>query len=121
VNHSFHPNCLPTAYGVEIAVRDIRTGEELSNDYGCFNLIEPFTPKSEGTIRQEVRPDDLLIYYADWDLLIREALNFYPQVEQLLGKWMDRDLAETLHEVASGRIEMRSTRDLFFKGAAPVS
>ncbi|MDX1719764.1 MAG: SET domain-containing protein, partial [Salegentibacter mishustinae] len=30
VNHSFNSNCFSTAYGFEIAVRDIQVGEELT-------------------------------------------------------------------------------------------
>ena len=31
VNHSYHSNCISTAYNFEIAVRDIYPGEELTN------------------------------------------------------------------------------------------
>lgn len=117
VNHSFRPNCLPTAYGVEIVVRDIAAGEEITNDYGCFNLIEPFRPEAEGTGRIVVRPDDLRHHHGVWDSLVREALAFFPDVEQALEKWMDRDLAETLRDVSAGRAAMRSLRELWFDGA----
>lgn len=41
VNHSFKSNCLSTAYDFEIAIRDIRPGEELTDDYGYLNVSEP--------------------------------------------------------------------------------
>jgi hypothetical protein len=40
VNHCCHYNTLSTGYGFEIAVRDIYTDEELTDDYGLFNLQE---------------------------------------------------------------------------------
>src|ERR1700753_3849081 len=33
INHSFHSNCITTAYSFELAVRDIHPGEELTDDY----------------------------------------------------------------------------------------
>ncbi|XOV75575.1 MAG: SET domain-containing protein [Phycisphaerales bacterium] len=39
VNHSFKSNCVTTAYNFEIAVRDIRAGEELTDDYGYLNIM----------------------------------------------------------------------------------
>src|SRR5687767_13104511 len=42
VNHSFCSNCITTAYEFELAVRDIQTGEELTDDYGYLNISEPF-------------------------------------------------------------------------------
>ena len=40
VNHSFNSNCLTTAYDFEIAVRDIKCGEEITSDYRLFNTQE---------------------------------------------------------------------------------
>ena len=38
VNHSFNSNCLSTAYDFEIAIRDIKAGEQLTDDYGYLNI-----------------------------------------------------------------------------------
>jgi hypothetical protein len=100
---------------VEVAVRDIAAGGELTNDYGCFNLIEAFTPKAEGGGRTEVRPDDLLHFHADWDRLIEAALANFPKVRQPLGLWMNQELHQTLREVVEGRRERSSIRELFFE------
>lgn len=40
-NHSCEPNCLSVTPAMEIAVRDIGAGEQLSNDYAWFGL-EPW-------------------------------------------------------------------------------
>jgi len=55
VNHSFHSNCISTAYNFELAVRDIQPGEELTDDYGYLNVTEPFICLPEpGTSRTMV-------------------------------------------------------------------
>ncbi len=55
INHSFFPNCCLTPYKFEIAIRDIEPGEELTNDYGVFNIIAPLYRR----LRRQ-RPDDRL-------------------------------------------------------------
>lgn len=40
VNHACDANCLRTAGGFEIAVRDIQAGEQMSNDYADLGLHE---------------------------------------------------------------------------------
>src|SRR5882762_139189 len=41
VNHSCAANCLSVGYDFELAIRDIAAGEELTDDYGTFNLTTP--------------------------------------------------------------------------------
>lgn len=85
VNHSFHANCMGTAYEFEIAIRDIYPGEQLTDDYGTLNVDEPFECISEeGTERRIVYPDDLLTYYEEWDQQVLSALNHFFEVEQQL-------------------------------------
>jgi hypothetical protein len=85
VNHSFHANCMGTAYEFEIAIRDIYPGEQLTDDYGTLNIDEPFECISEeGTERRIVYPDDLLTYYEEWDQKVLSALNHFFEVEQQL-------------------------------------
>ena len=38
VNHSCEANSLSTGWGFEIAIRHIKAGEELTDDYGLFNM-----------------------------------------------------------------------------------
>ena len=41
VNHSCNANTISTGYGFEIALRDIQQGEQLTDDYGLFNISRP--------------------------------------------------------------------------------
>jgi len=85
LNHSFHANCIGTAYNFEIAIRDILPGEQLTNDYGTLNIGTSFKPISEErTERKRVNPDDLLYFYKEWDQQVTEALKHFNDVEQPL-------------------------------------
>jgi hypothetical protein len=85
VNHSFHANCMGTAYEFEIAIRDIYPGEQLTDDYGTLNIDEPFECiAEEGTERRIVYPDDLLTYYEEWDQQVLSAIKHFFEVEQQL-------------------------------------
>lgn len=85
VNHSFHANCMGTAYEFEVAIRDIYPGEQLTDDYGTLNIDEPFECiAEEGTERVRVYPDDLLHYHEEWDLKVLRAIQHFYEVEQPL-------------------------------------
>ncbi|MCB1235457.1 MAG: SET domain-containing protein [Verrucomicrobiae bacterium] len=116
MNHSYRPTCLPTAHGVEVAVRDVEEGEELTNDYGCFNIVEPFTPHGETDPlgRAEVAPDDLVRHAGVWDAEVEAALRFFSAVRQPLAALIDPGTLELLNGVAAGRTTLRSVAENFF-------
>ena len=84
VNHSFNSNCLSTAYDFEIAIRDIKAGEQLTDDYGYLNVSNPFRGIDEGTRRKVVYPNDLIKYYKIWDNKIKKVFPKILTVEQPL-------------------------------------
>ncbi|HZG58877.1 SET domain-containing protein [Paenibacillus sp.] len=85
INHSFHANCVGTAYELELAARDIEAGEQLTSDYGTLNVDEPFDCEpEEGSERRQVLPDDLLRYADKWDRLAADAFRRFRTVEQPL-------------------------------------
>lgn len=89
VNHSFEPNSMLTALGFEIAVKDIQPGEEMTNDYGTLNIIEPFKCANHpGHERNHVCPDDLARYYQIWDEQIAVAFPHLCKVSQPLDKFL---------------------------------
>lgn len=117
VNHSFRSNCVTTAYEFELAVRDIEPGEQLTDDYGFLNILEPFHPRDEGTERKVVYPGDLLEHHPHWDRLLREAFPLVPEVEQPLMSVMTAEKRRTAEAVAGGQKEMDSILDCHFPGA----
>jgi hypothetical protein len=108
MNHSFKPNCITTAYGFELAVRDIRAGEELTNDYGSLNIIAPFQACDEGTERKVVYPDDLARHYDCWDRQLESAFKQVQSVEQPLRELLSCEQWETACHVAAERKPMKS-------------
>jgi len=118
MNHSFKPNCITTAYGFELAVRDIREGEELTNDYGSLNIIAPFKASDEGTERKVVYPDDLTRHYADWDRQLESAFKQVQAVEQpLLRELLSDEQRETICHIAEQRKPMTSILHCLHKPA----
>lgn len=67
VNHSSDSNCLSATYGFEVAVRDIRPGEQFTDDYGYLNVESPFEPVDKGFEIKMVRPDGPLHFHELWD------------------------------------------------------
>ena len=114
VNHSFTPNCMPTPYGFDIALRDIAQGEELSEDYGLLNIIEEFRPEVDGSDRNRevVRGDDLSRHAAIWDPLLESALRKSVSVPQPLWKLVPQAIQEELQEFARGLLPLRSVAQM---------
>ncbi|MFD0868973.1 MULTISPECIES: SET domain-containing protein [Paenibacillus] len=103
INHSFNPNCIGTAYELELAARDIHPGEELTSDYGILGDEEPFVcVPEEGTSRTIVMPDDYLHYYRLWDEMAAEAFKYFNQVDQPLKHLIPRKFRKKVHAVAAG-------------------
>lgn len=89
VNHSFEPNSMLTPLGFEIAITDIQIGDEITNDYGTLNIIEPFQcAKGPKDGREFVCPDDLSRFHQTWDKQVREAFQHISQVEQPLQRFL---------------------------------
>jgi uncharacterized protein len=104
VNHSFKANCLPTAYDLEIAGRDIYPGEQLTDDYGYLNLDEPFNCfQEEGILRTQVTPEDMLLYHQDWDRQAADAMRYFNRVEQPLKHLINQKFIDKINAVAEGR------------------
>lgn len=114
INHSFRPNCCLTPYKFEIAIRDIDQGEELTNDYGAFNIIAPFAVACEGSDRSTVYPDDLLRYSSLWDGQLKEAFGRFLHVEQPLRQVFSPDSWKLAEAIARGETAMASIRDCYY-------
>ena len=115
VNHSFNSNCITTAYNFEMAVRDIYPGEELTDDYGYLNCLEPFKCLPEpNTYRTYVLPDDPLHFYKEWDDKVNSAFTQFNKVDQPLVFLIDPANRRKVNAVASGLELMDSTLNCYF-------
>lgn len=119
VNHSFHSNCLTTAYDFELAVRDIAPGEELTDDYGYLNVDEPFRGLDEGTRRKVVYPDDLVRYHKVWDRKLLRAFKKLTRVPQPLQPVVDEHTWERARRVAEGAEPMESILSCYYAATSP--
>lgn len=115
MNHSFNPNCLSTYYEFELAIRDIYPGEQLTEDYGYFNLDEPFycLPES-GSPRTKVMPDDILHFYPEWDRKAESAIKYLNKVEQPLKYLIAPKVIDTVNAVAAGKRPIDSIRNYYY-------
>ncbi len=118
VNHSFKSNCLTTAYNFEVAIRDIKAGEELTDDYGYLNITHPFEAVDEGVDRKIVYPDDLTRYHGVWDGELRQIWPRIPKVDQPLKKLLEANAWKRVVEIAGGKTEMDSILRCYYKDEA---
>lgn len=116
VNHSFNPSCFTTAYEFEIAIRDIQPGEELTDDYGYLNLVEPFEAASEGTKRKVVYPDDLVRYWKVWDKIVLQGLKTTTKVDQPLKQFLSKKTWTKVENIVSGKDKMDSVLTCYYDG-----
>lgn len=93
VNHCCFPNSMTTGFGFEIAIRDILPGEEITDEYGLFNLESPmFLSCSKAGCRGVVSSDDLDRLAPEWDVTVRQSLGLIRQVDQPLWPLVDTAL-----------------------------
>ncbi len=98
MNHSCEANIAIICGDLEIAVRDIEPGEQLTNDYAAMYLDEdePFVCACGAlSCRRTVSPLDAVILSERWENDIEAALAYVDHVRQPL-----RSLIDDVHEAA---------------------
>lgn len=108
VNHHCQSNTLHTAFGFEIAVRDIAAGEEITTDYGLFNIQETLPI----TCRHWLQPEDAERLWPDWDARIQSALPDIHTTEQALLPYLDTMARSRLNDFLKGDSAYPSVRQL---------
>lgn len=116
INHDCSPNTCVTAYELEVAVRDIQMGEEITNHYGMLNIIEPFTLYDQKDTT--IYPDDLLRHGEAWDDLLRAAFADMVLVEQPLRGYLSAEMWSEIRAVSQGEKTMESIKNCYFPGKA---
>ncbi len=113
VNHSCEPNTMSTAWGFEVALRDIASGEEITDEYGLFNLEwEMDCACGHRRCRGTIRPDDAWRHFRRWDRFVRPAVLAIPTVEQPLIGLLDEVTRGSLDRFLAGAARYRSVRSL---------
>ncbi len=116
VNHCCHCNTISTGYGFEMAIRDIEPGEQITDEYGIFNLEKEMVLEcGKSGCRKVIRPDDFETYYQDWDQKIRKSLPKLFELEQPLLPFVDADTRQKLDSFFTNPEDYRSVYSLRYK------
>lgn len=116
VNHCCRCNTMSTGYGFEIAIKDIETGEEITDEYGMFNFeytLELNCNKSD--CRKKVSGCDLESKHEEWDSMIRPALALIPKVNQPLLNFLESETRNQLQKYLATGEGYRSVLCLRYK------
>ena len=109
MNHSCEATCLSAGYDFEVAIRDVRAGEELTDDYSTLNLESGFACAcSRANCRGQIQPDDNVDGADLWDAMLRETFPLIQKVTQPL--WWLVDEKEEILRASSDVSHMRSCR-----------
>ncbi|MCS7204143.1 MAG: SET domain-containing protein [Leptospiraceae bacterium] len=120
-NHCCDPNTISTGYGFEIAIKDIEPGEQITDEYGIFNLertMELYCDKPY--CRNQLTPDDFDLYYEEWDRKIIPALLRIPYVPQPLYDIIDEVTKMELEEFLRDHSKYKTVYHLKFKKPVKV-
>jgi len=91
MNHSCDPNCLSPGLSLEIALRDIAVGEQLTNDYGALKIDRDFDCAcGAAACRGRITTQDFAAHAAHWDAQLSEAFPDIGRVSQPLWLWVER-------------------------------
>ena len=97
VNHCCNYNTISTGYGFEIAIRDIEQGEQITDEYGIFNLEQEMECLcQEPLCRKRIKPNDFDTKYQEWDHKILKSLTKLFQVAQPLITFIDEETTREL-------------------------
>ena len=119
VNHSFDSSCIATPYKFELAARDILPGDELTDDYGYFNLDRPFHCLPEpGTSRRIILPEDFLVDYPAWDRKATDAFCHLTLVDQPLQHLVEPCYRDKITAIAAGTATIDSMLTCYYDRAA---
>lgn len=101
VNHCCDCNTMSTGYGFEIAIRDIQEGEQITDEYGIFNMTEAMTLNcSRPGCRGMVCRTDLDKHFQEWDAKLLPALLQFKAIEQPLAALIDEETLQKVQDLA---------------------
>ena len=123
MNHSCEPASRGVGESFEVAVRDIRPGDELTCEYGSLNLIDSLACRCRAaTCRGLIRRDDPVRLHQLWDAEAAAAFARSAALEQPLLPYAKVDLADRplLDALRTGEpVEIPSALRYHFSRGAP--
>ena len=118
VNHCCDCNTISTGYGFEMAIRPIKAGEQITDEYGIFNLdVEMDLECKRPGCRKRIGPGDFDKYYEVWDEKIRRSIPRLFAVDQPLLPYLTPDTRSDLDRLEANKDAYRSVYALKFTGS----
>ena len=115
VNHCCNCNTMSTGYGFEIAIRDIQPGEEITDEYGLFNIEgEMELNCNQPGCRLKVSGTDMLAYFKEWDIKVQSALKELYKLDQPLMSLMNKKTSDELNRFLFHQTDYKSVMELQF-------
>ncbi len=113
VNHCCNCNTISTGYGFEIAIRDIQKGEQITDEYGIFNVPHEIPLNcSFSDCRGKVCEADFDNNYQKWDEKIKKSIFKIFSVSQPLFSIIEQDVQQELKSLMQNPIEYKSVHVL---------
>ncbi|HMQ46801.1 MAG TPA: SET domain-containing protein [Saprospiraceae bacterium] len=98
INHCCNCNSMSTGYGFEIAIRDIYPGEEITDEYGMFNIEnEMYLSCKYADCRKKVSALDIDLYASDWDEKVKAVLSKIFELHQPLLPLLEEEVLQKLN------------------------
>ncbi|PIB35981.1 SET domain-containing protein-lysine N-methyltransferase [Reichenbachiella sp. 5M10] len=117
VNHCCNCNSISTGYGFEIAIRDIHPGEQITDEYGIFNIDQEMELVcGESCCRKKIALDDFDKHYEAWDAKIKKSIAQLPQVAQPLMGFVNEETREELDRYFANADQYKSVYALKYHG-----
>ncbi|OGV33414.1 MAG: hypothetical protein A2020_07620 [Lentisphaerae bacterium GWF2_45_14] len=117
MNHNCGSNTLTTGYNFEIAIRDIKPGDEITDDYGLFIGDESLICScGSPECRSVISSDNFDMNVQQWDRKLKAALAHFKNVEQPLSKFIDNSTRRKLGSYLEEGKDYNSIRTMKWKG-----
>jgi hypothetical protein len=112
---------MSTGYGFEIAIRDIQAGEQITDEYGIFNLgYEMPLECAKPHCRKAIKPSDFDNLYPEWDVKILKSLKKLADLNQPLYDLIDPVCKEELEAFLEDESKYKSIYSLRHKKSVPL-
>ncbi len=116
MNHSCCCNTMMTDYNIEIAIRDILPGEEITTEYGLLNIQEPYEIHCNcPSCRKFLLSSDIDNFADEWDKQIVESMMQIPKVPQVLMETLDQLTKDRIQKFLIDSSTYSSVRNLKWK------
>lgn len=116
VNHCCDCNTISTGYGFEIAIKDIKKGDQITDEYGIFNLDQPMEVScGKNCCRNILTNKDFENHYKEWDEKIKKVIQSVFKVDQALIDVIDEQTQLELEKVVLNLSNYRSVYSLRYQ------